>query len=128
METRAETVNRIMLELLSNEENSRRHYRQDRISDEEASMWALANGDTVRNAILPTDIMTHFIRIITDEIRRLSSIMPRMNVLKQSLLQIQQDREQRERQQQQVNGGFSRRTKHSKKHSKKSRKTKSRRH
>ena len=124
LETRPETVNRVMLALLNNGPNCERNHISARITDEETSMWLIANADAVRAQILPPNLMTHFIELITDEIRRLSDAMTSMNSLKQYLRQVQR---QRQPQEQAVVVGGSRRQTNKFKH-RKSMKTKSRRH
>ena len=127
-ETRAETVNRVMLELLNNGPNCQRNYTNARITDEETSTWLIANANAARTHILSDSLMTFFIGIITDETRRLSAAMTSMNLLKQHLLQVQRQRQPQE-QAVVVGGGYRQRTKNSKhRRSNKSRKTKSRRH
>jgi hypothetical protein len=124
LETRPETVNRVMLALLNYADNCERNYRSANITDEETAMWLIANADAVRAQILPTHLMTYFIELINDETLRLSGVMTRMNSLKQHLLQVQR---QRQLQEQAVVVGGSRRQTNKFKH-RKSMKTKSRRH
>ena len=130
-ETRNESINRIMNNIIRATtpiENQRANadYKRQHITDRETVDWLLTNQAT----IIPSRLFTFFIDILTDETKRSASGMVAMNRLKQQLLELQRQQQQQQQQQVVGGGGGSRRraNKHSKKQSKKSRKTKSRRH
>jgi uncharacterized protein with von Willebrand factor type A (vWA) domain len=133
-ETRNESINRIMNNIISATtpiENQRANlsYEVQKITDREAVDWLLL--PTNQGKIIQPHLFNFFIGMLTDETKRSASRMVAMNKLKQQLLELQRQQQQQQQQQPPVVGGGGSRhraNKHSKKQSKKSRKTKSRRH
>jgi hypothetical protein len=130
-ETRPETVDRVMNEIITDNWN---HYRGNRITDEEMSMWLISNHAMVQNEKIniPARVVNFFIETFALETKRLSDIIDKMKSLNPHLLERQQkqkaEADDRAFSVNKINGGFHRQR--TKKHSNKSRKTKtkSRRH
>jgi hypothetical protein len=133
-ESRHETVNRIMNEMLNDYVNMVHHFGLEKITDEEASIWEINNASLIRTK-LEADPRMHkamlnlLFSVLMDEIKHKSERITRMHELASQLwpYKLAQDKEERERKEDMnpPNGGFRRRNN---KHSKKTRKTKSRRH
>ena len=134
-ETRPETVDRVMNEIIT---DNWKNYRSERITNEEMSRWLISNDAMVQNykIDIPERVVNFFIETFALETKRLSDIIDKMKSLNPHLL---------ERQQQQkakavdraivaagINGGFHRQRNNKRSANKsrktKSRKTKSRRH
>lgn len=130
-ETRHETVDRVMKEIITDNWN---HYRGDRITDEEMSMWLISNHAMVENETIniPARVVDFFIETFALETKRLSDIIDKIDKMK-SLNQHLLKRQQKQKAEaadrafsvNEINGGFHRQR--TNKHSKKSRKSKSRR-
>jgi len=131
-EDRHETVDRVMNEIITGNWN---HYRGDRITNGEMSMWLISNHAMVENETIniPARVVNFFIETFALETKRLSDIIDKMKSLNPHLLKRQQkqkaEADDRAFSVNKINGGFHRQrtNKHSKK-SRKSKKTKSRRH
>jgi len=128
-ETRNESINRIMNNIISattpsDNQMANLSYEVQKITDREAVDWLLL--PTNQGKIIQPHLFNFFIGMLTDETKRSASRMVAMNKLKQQLLELQ--RQQQQQQPPVVGGSRHRANKHSKKQSKKSRKTKSRRH
>jgi hypothetical protein len=130
-EDRHEIVDRVMKEIITDNWN---HYRGDRITDEEMSMWLISNHAMVENETIniPARVVDFFIETFALETKRLSDIIDKMKSLNPHLLKRQQkqkaEADDRAFSVNKINGGFHRQrtNKHSNKHSNKSRKSKSR--
>ena len=128
-ETRPETVDRVIQRAISahgtdDELNAIRTYKSENINKYEIAEWLLSH-QTVINNIMSSDMLTYFIAEITSEItsgtRRLQRMQSTKLQLETRLQELQQQQQPMD-----VEHGGSRRRRASK-HSKKSRKSKSRR-